>query len=252
MIYVTGDCHSDFRRFEKRRFPAQSEMTKNDYVIICGDFGGIWYGDEYEQKRLKELNDRKFTTLFVDGNHENYDLLYRYPVVDFHGGKAHQVMPHIYHLMRGEVFELEGLKFFAFGGASSHDIQDGILDRSTFVSKDAFRHVCKAMDRAGKMYRVLRESWWPEELPSTEEMENGIRNLEKHGGRVDYIITHCPPTSIQAGFSAGLYKPDKLTDYLDAVNDAVEYKRWYCGHYHIDERILDEVEILYEDIVRIH
>ena len=81
MIYVTGDCHTDFHKFEKRRFPEQKEMTKNDYMIICGDFGGLWCGNEGERRRLQELNNRSFTTLFVDGNHENFDLLYQYPVL---------------------------------------------------------------------------------------------------------------------------------------------------------------------------
>ena len=39
MIYVTGDCHADFTRFNTKIFPEQYEMTKDDYVIICGDFG---------------------------------------------------------------------------------------------------------------------------------------------------------------------------------------------------------------------
>ena len=42
MIYVTGDCHADFTRFNTKNFPEQYEMTKEDYVIICGDFGGVW------------------------------------------------------------------------------------------------------------------------------------------------------------------------------------------------------------------
>ena len=79
-----------------------------------------------------------------------------------------------------------------------------------------------------------------------------VRNLEKHGGKVDYVITHCLPTSIQARFSAELYKTDILTDYLDLIERSAEYRRWYCGHYHINERILDKVEILYEVIAKIH
>ena len=39
MIYITGDCHSDFERFNKDIFPEQNEMTKDDYVIVCGAFG---------------------------------------------------------------------------------------------------------------------------------------------------------------------------------------------------------------------
>lgn len=46
MIFITGDCHSDFRRFNKESFPEQKEMNKDDSVIICGDFGGVWNVDE--------------------------------------------------------------------------------------------------------------------------------------------------------------------------------------------------------------
>ena len=45
MIYITGDCHGDFKRFNKKNFPEQLEMTKDDFVIICGDFGGVWNKD---------------------------------------------------------------------------------------------------------------------------------------------------------------------------------------------------------------
>ena len=34
MIYITGDTHSDFSRFTEENFPIQSEMTKDDYIII--------------------------------------------------------------------------------------------------------------------------------------------------------------------------------------------------------------------------
>lgn len=49
-------------------------------MIICGDFGGIWDGSEAEQQVLDWLENRPFTTLFVDGNHENFDLLHTCPV----------------------------------------------------------------------------------------------------------------------------------------------------------------------------
>lgn len=41
-IFVTGDCHSNFRKFNMGRFPEQANLDKDDYVIVCGDFGGIW------------------------------------------------------------------------------------------------------------------------------------------------------------------------------------------------------------------
>ena len=83
MIYITGDCHHDFRKFNIEAFPEQREMTKDDYVIICGDFGGVWVRDEESTEEkwwLDWLEERSFTTLFVDGNHENFDALgYPFP-----------------------------------------------------------------------------------------------------------------------------------------------------------------------------
>ena len=78
MIYITGDCHREFSRFNTQNFPEQYEMTKEDYVIICGDFGGVWdYGKESKEEKhlLDWLDGKPFTTLFVSGNHEKFDRL---------------------------------------------------------------------------------------------------------------------------------------------------------------------------------
>ena len=81
MIYLTGDTHSDFARFSTDKFQIQKEMTKNDYVIICGDFGGVWnylVESTYEKYWLNWLNEKNFTTLFVDGNLEELNhMIYR-------------------------------------------------------------------------------------------------------------------------------------------------------------------------------
>lgn len=131
MIYITGDCHRNFERFNTRNFPEQKEMTKDDYVLICGDFGGIWNKDTENKEEtwlLDWLDCKTFTTLFVDGNHENFDRLYAYPVEEWHGGKIHKIRPSVLHLMRGQVFKIAEKKIFTFGGASSHDIDGGILE----------------------------------------------------------------------------------------------------------------------------
>ena len=122
MIYITGDIHGSPERLGVHSFYEQKEMTRDDIVIICGDFGMVWEesGESAsEQYWLKWLEDKPFTTVFVCGNHENFDRLYQYPVKEWHGGKVHEIRPHVLHLMRGEVFDIEGVKFFAFGGASS-------------------------------------------------------------------------------------------------------------------------------------
>ncbi len=130
-IYITGDCHADFSKFSTKRFPEQKELNRNDYVIVCGDFG-IWYDNPEERYWLDWLSKKAFTILFVDGNHENFDRLnsIEFPVVSFCGGKAHKIRENIYHLMRGYIFNLCGKKIFSFGGASSHDVEDGILDET--------------------------------------------------------------------------------------------------------------------------
>ena len=75
MIYVTGDTHGNFQRFGSRSFPDQKRMSKEDCVIICGDFGGVWDNSEKEKYWLDWLEEKPFTTLFADGNHENFDML---------------------------------------------------------------------------------------------------------------------------------------------------------------------------------
>ena len=121
VIYITGDTHADFTRLNEENFPIQKQMNKQDFLIICGDFGGVWSFEEEsnrEKQILDWLNSRNFTTLFVDGNHENYTRLYNYPIEEWNGGKVHKVRESVLHLMRGEVFNISGKKFFTFGGAS--------------------------------------------------------------------------------------------------------------------------------------
>ena len=127
-VYVTGDTHGGFQRLGMKYFPEQKKMSREDMVIIAGDFGGLWGGTPAEKYWLDWLEDKPFTTAFLDGNHENFAMLNALPERLWHGGRIHEVRPHVLHLMRGQVFDIEGYTFFTMGGASSHDIQDGILD----------------------------------------------------------------------------------------------------------------------------
>ena len=244
MIYITGDTHSDFSRFTEENFPIQSEMTKDDYVIICGDFGGVWTSEEEssrEKDALDWLDNKSFTTLFVDGNHENYTRLYNYPIEEWKGGKVHKIRDSVLHLMRGEIFDIDNKKIFAFGGARSHDIQDGILNLDE--EEKIYEH-----RKRGAYFRIRDFSWWDLELPTNQEMENGIENLEKINYKVDYIISHCCPTSIQALINS-TYKRDILTDYLQQISEKCTFKRWYFGHYHDYKQVNSQFTLLYEDIV---
>ena len=250
MIWITGDTHSDFRRFDERFFPEQKEMTKDDYVIICGDFGGIWHYENTkyaieQEKKLKELNSKPFTTLFVDGNHENYDLLNTYDVEEWHGGRVQRIRDSIIHLMRGEMYDIEGLKIFTFGGAASHDIDDGIIDSSNWM-EEAIK-----LRNAGKRYfRINHISWWKEELPSNKEINHATEVLEQNNYECDFFISHCCSSSTQA--LMGYHEVNRLTKFFETIKPILKYKKHIFGHYHDNINLPDNEILIYEQIIRIH
>ena len=240
MIYITGDTHGELHRFSQKKCPA----GEGDCVIICGDFGCVWDGSAEQKYWLDWLNEKPWTTLFLDGNHENFDLLKRYPVTAWNGGRVQFIRPRVVHLMRGQVYDLDGIRIFAMGGAASHDISSGILepDDPDFYQKR------RRLDRARAMYRIHHISWWKEEMPSEEEYAEGIRNLEGVGNRVDFILTHCAPSSVQKLISDGTFRSDPLTDYLEQIRVQCEFKRWFFGHYHMEREIGEKFVLLYETI----
>ena len=224
-------------------------------VIICGDFGAVWDCDgasTMEKYWLNWLNEKPFKTVFVDGNHENFNRLNsEFEVVDFHAGKAHRIKESVYHLMRGEIFEFEGKKFLAFGGASSHDIDDGILSWEDFETQEEFRNTVHNWRKQRKMFRINRVSWWKEELPSDEEIQNAERNLAKVDFNVNYVLSHCAPQSIVSWLMGGFTQPDKLTMYFEDLARRLTFRNWFFGHYHDDRKIMGKFILLYDQIVRI-
>jgi predicted phosphodiesterase len=227
LIYLTGDTHIpiDIEKLNQENFKEQELLDENDYLIVCGDFGLIWAGltNKIEEYWTKWLNAKKFNILFIDGNHENFSRLDNYPVKEWNGGKVHVISKNIFHLMRGQVFTLEGKKIFTLGGASSHD----------------------------KETRQENISWWERELPNYSEIIEATDNLEKNDYKVDYIITHCMPSSlIPEILTKEFIQYDSLTNFLDMVKDTVEFKRWYCGHYHTDYNYTDfPLTVLYDQII---
>ncbi len=252
MIYITGDTHGQFeRRFTTGSFPEQKDMTKDDYVIICGDFGGIWDGageSDSEKYWLDWFNGRSYTLLFIDGNHENFDRIESYPEKEWHGGRIHEIRSSVFHLMRGQVYEIDGKRIFTFGGAASHDISGGILD----LDDPEFRKKKKQLDRGFEPYRIKKLTWWEQELPSEDEMNEGMINLQKYNNEVDYIVTHCCSTSTQNAIGGkGLYAPDIATDYLERIKNTVAFRKWFFGHYHDNLNVNDKELLIYEQIIRI-
>jgi hypothetical protein len=233
MIYVTGDTHGDdsINKLSNRSFALNAHKTGDidrpldgDYVIICGDFGCIWNTHGTAEARSDEywlnwLNARKFTTLFVDGNHENFSELYHYPCEKWNGGTIHRIRDKVLHLCRGEIFNIDGTTIFTMGGATSSD----------------------------KDNCVEWESWWADEMPSPDELNNGLFNLMDADWTVDYIITHCAPTHLIPKLNT-YNGEDRLTDFHERVYKNAKFKRWYSGHYHTDTDI-DDYTCLYNKII---
>lgn len=251
MIFITGDCHGEFKKFSTSKFPEQKELTRDDIVIVCGDFG-IWHDIPTERYWFNWLSEKPFTIVFVDGNHENFDRLYsdEFPVVDFHGAKAQKIRDNIFHLIRGNIYEFEGKTFYAFGGAACHDIQDGVLNPADFKTKSELNDLANKWYRQGKMFRIKGISWWERELPTQEEIDTGIKNLKTVNNSVDYIISHCLPLEIEVAVT-GVDEPNILTNYFDDVASNVNFKKWFCGHYHVNICVDDKYWVLYEKIIKL-
>lgn len=222
-IYITGDLHREHDFTKLRVLNEKSpHLTKSDYVIICGDFGGVWVGDYRDKPFLQMLDKLNYTILFVDGNHENHPAISKYPQEEWNEGQIHRISNSIIHLMRGQVYEIEGLKFFTMGGASSHD----------------------------KEWRTEGISWWPEELPSDEEYNTAFENLDKHNWEVNYVVSHCAPDSVQEALNCR-YGHDKLTNFLEVVKQRLKHDAWFFGHYHVNDVIDETYFPLYNHVLNL-
>ena len=227
MIYVCGDTHGEIdldkviNYFEDLKM--YDTVSKDDYLIILGDVSVCWDGGTGDQEVQRLLNELPVTVLWLDGNHEGFPEIDNYPVSDWKGGKVQHINGTI-HLMRGQVYTIDGKKIFTFGGGCSVD-----------------QHL-----------RTPYVSWWPEEMPSRDEYDEGILNLERNDYTVDYILTHTCPLTIANILASG--NPDsrelELNRYFDFVAESVEFEHWYFGHWHVDENF-SQYTCLYNEIVEL-
>lgn len=203
MIYITGDTHGniDFEKLD--RYFSNRYVTTKDYLIILGDVGIVWSEKDcfiYEYTRLG------LTVLFIDGNHENFELLNKFPIVEYRGAKCHYIANNIYHIMRGEIITINKKTFFCMGGATSID----------------------------KEMRTNRVSWWTEESITNDDINRALTNLKKVGFKVDYVLSHCAPSSVVKKMFG--YETDCNTDILEKFKEQIEFNKWFFGHYHENKR----------------
>lgn len=219
MIYITGDVHGDidFGKFDN--FSTEN-VSLNDTLIILGDAAICWSPD-FTDEIISMYRKLNITVIFVDGNHENFDMLESLPIVEYKGALMHKIDEHIFHVMRGEILEIEGYKMLCIGGAHSID----------------------------KYMRTEHVSWWPQEEITNHDIDNAIWNLKKYNNKVDLVLTHCvdSPTVKQAFH----YRVDHSTDQLNFVDKLVDYDKWYFGHYHSDISVDKKKECVYYRVIKL-
>src|SRR5574344_2422127 len=234
MIFINGDTQGikDTQKFETEYFKNVVNKTGNT-VIVTGDMGVTWT-EEAMQKCIDYYGKFDCTFLFVDGNNDNFDILNKLPVATYCGGKVHAVSKNLIHLMRGEIFDIEGTTFLAFGGADSWDSpKDFVFDQSRYYD--------------GKGRRTAHKSWWKEERPSNAEFLNAIKNIEAHNNKVDVILTHETRTkNLQSNFYWSIHK--QVAKMNDCIFRICDFKHWYFGHHHYDVDVSKVERCVFNDV----
>ncbi len=223
MIYVTGDMHGAEERLYSRDW---FRLKKGDVLIVCGDLGFIWAGGEKQQEYIDYLSSRKFTVAFIDGTHDNLDYINACRETYWRGGKIHRIKGNLIHLMRGQIFNVDGTTVFTFGGGESPD----------------------------RDMRIENNLWWKEEMPSAAEMAEGAQALDKANKKVDYIITHEPPLSVKNAMQlrAGRQmQVNKLNGFLGEIDELCSYRHWYFGSMHEDRRVTPKHTCVFKKHIKI-
>lgn len=217
MIYVTGDTHGNIDCFDRSKTKI---IKKDDILIVCGDFGFLWDDSDRELKKFEYLKKRKYTILFIEGTHENFNVLEVFPTVDFCGGAAIRLADNIYCLLRGYVYTIEDKKVFTFGGGQ-------IPDKTNVVEV---------------------APGWEKQVPTYEQMEFAAHSLKENGMSVDYIITHEPPNQICKLIDHEA-PVTTLGNFFTKVSQKVEFEKWFFGALHTDRKLVSRYFAVFNDIL---
>lgn len=223
MIFITGDIHGDRDRLSRWRL---RKLQEGDTLIICGDFGFLWDDSKTEQSYLQNLGKRKYNICFIDGTHENFNLLNNYEISQWNGGKVHKIYGNLYHLMRGQIFEIEGKKIFTMGGGESSDVD---------IRRDV-------------------NAWSKDEIPTQEELLEGAENLEVAGYDMDVIVTHEPPLKVKSFLNLNdneMLRVTALNAYFEELSEHCKFKKWFFGSLHLDKYISGTHRAIFKDVINI-
>lgn len=217
MVYITGDMHGDIGRFSGK---AVNRLKKGDILIVCGDFGFVWNGTPDEKRLLRRIARKKYTVAFLDGAHENFEALAAYPTEEWNGGTVRRLAENILYLTRGQVFTIEGDRYFVMGG--------GERDRDR-------------LEVTGENAEAA--------LPDETELRQGLAALTAVGNEVEYILTHEPSGKAGAYVIPTRRRSGGLDIYFDKLEQDVAYRCWYFGSIHADKRITGRHVAVYEAVL---
>lgn len=225
MIYVTGDTHGQFERIQE--FCKEVTTSKDDIIIILGDAGINFYGIS-DRSRKRQLQKLPITLFCIHGNHEQRpETIKSYRLDDFHGGKVYveDEFPDIKFAKDGQIYNFNEKEYIVIGGAYSVD----------------------------KFYRLARGvNWFPDEQPSDKIKAEVESVLADHNWQVYGVLSHTCPLKYEP---VEVFLPmidqstvDKTTEeWLDGIEDKLDYEKWYCGHYHTEKKI-DKMRFMFNDI----
>ena len=211
MILITGDVHGDFSRFKDR---CLKKLRKSDALIVCGDFGMIWDGSRKEKATLRRLGRRRYSILFVEGAHENFSELEKYPLEEWCGGLTRKISGNLRQLIRGNVYEIAGKRVFAFGGGKAEDSSDPLQMKY--------------------------------EVPEENELSDADKRLTECGNEVDIIVSYEPPASV-GEFLGGTPETNKISAYLEEKKNSVVFKQWFFGKFHLNKRIPTKFTAVFDE-----
>ena len=226
MIYITGDTHGDFHRFEGM------DLKEEDLVIILGDVGLNYFLDMRADLMKQRLSKYPCTFFFVRGNHEaRPQNVPGYEKIRASG------------IVTGDVFVQKEYPRFLFADEGIYEIGG----RRSFVTNGAY-----SID---KYYRLVHGlNWFEDEELSDEEMETTLELAQK-AGHVDFVFSHtCPAKYIpRHTFKVQLDQSKisiRMEEFLDRLEEVLDYDKWYCGHYHTEWSV-DRMRFLYFDIIEL-
>lgn len=234
-IYICADTHGLMDIKKIKNLIATKQPDYSDYIIICGDVG-IGWNDEITKELIEFYESLGTNILFIDGNHENFIKLRNYTFENWNGGVSYKISEHIRFLERSQIFNICGKNFLTLGGGNSHDIE----------------------------HRVEGVDWFKEENILKADVDMAIERVRMRNLKIDYILTHTPNQIFadllydrftQCGedfppFLQNKYINNESGKRLNIVANKIKFKKWFCGHWHIDESIGKYV-MLYENIVEI-